>query len=229
MNIQPRLPRETAREYALRNIKHNIITLALEPGCLVSENELSAALGVSRTPIREVLSELSKASLIEVLPQKGSRVALIDYELVEESQFLRSVLERAIVALACQGADALDFRAVAENVKLQRFYLENHAPERLIELDDAFHGALFALCGKSRTYELQRGITTHFDRVRRMSLQSVADTHIVEDHEALLTAIRRGDTAAAQDVLTQHLSRFRIDEAPLRETYPNYFNQTSGR
>jgi DNA-binding GntR family transcriptional regulator len=191
----------------------------------VSENELSWALGVSRTPIREALSELSKAGLIEVLPQKGSRVALIDYALVEEAQFLRSVLEEAVVALACERAAALDFEAIGENVKLQRFYLENHIPERLIALDDAFHAALFALCGKSRIYELQRGLTVHFDRVRLMSLQTVPDTHIVEDHEALLAFIQKGDAPAAARRMKKHLSRFRIDEAPLRERHPKFFKE----
>ena len=52
MTITERYARETARDYALRMLKRNIASLELAPGAMLSENELSAALGLSRTPIR---------------------------------------------------------------------------------------------------------------------------------------------------------------------------------
>lgn len=50
MRLLARRMRETGREYALRNLKDNIIHLELKPGSMVSENELVAQMGVSRTP-----------------------------------------------------------------------------------------------------------------------------------------------------------------------------------
>ena len=55
MIVPRRSPGETGREYALRTIKDNIIRLDLAPGSTVSENELAADLGLSRTPVREAL------------------------------------------------------------------------------------------------------------------------------------------------------------------------------
>ena len=130
MNITERYARETARDYALRMLKRNIASLALKPGCMLSENELSSALGLSRTPIREALIELSKIRIVEILPQRGSRIALIDFGMVEESRFLRLVLETAIVELACGQAPTLDFSVAEANVKLQRYSLENRLPEK---------------------------------------------------------------------------------------------------
>ena len=63
MQIEPRQGRETAREYALRQLKENIISLQLEPGSMVSENEMAAQLGISRTPVREALIELSRVNI----------------------------------------------------------------------------------------------------------------------------------------------------------------------
>ena len=62
MRLLQRLPRETGRDYALRSIKENIISLDLAPGSSISENELASELGLSRTPIREALIELAKKS-----------------------------------------------------------------------------------------------------------------------------------------------------------------------
>ena len=84
MRLLARRMRETGREYALRNLKDNIIHLELKPGSMVSENELAAQMGLSRTPVREALMELSKVRLVDVYPQRGSAVALIDYDLVED-------------------------------------------------------------------------------------------------------------------------------------------------
>ncbi|MBE0601964.1 MAG: GntR family transcriptional regulator, partial [Firmicutes bacterium] len=52
MNISERYARETARDYALRMLKRNIASMDLEPGAMLSENEISAAMGLSRTPVR---------------------------------------------------------------------------------------------------------------------------------------------------------------------------------
>lgn len=104
MRILARRLRETGRDYALRNLKDNIIHLELKPGSMVSENELAAQMGLSRTPVREALMELSKVRLVDVYPQRGSAVALIDYDLVEEARFMRSVMECAVVELVCRMA-----------------------------------------------------------------------------------------------------------------------------
>ena len=85
MELLDRQPSENARSYALRVLLHNIITLELAPGSAVSENELSLVLKLSRTPVREALIELSKMGLVDIQPQRGSYIAKIDYELVEES------------------------------------------------------------------------------------------------------------------------------------------------
>ena len=93
MILKKRYSRETGREYVLRVLKDNIVRLELEPGSRISENELAAEIGVSRTPVREALIELSKSKIVEIYPQKGSYVSLIDWDLVEEAQFMRLTLE----------------------------------------------------------------------------------------------------------------------------------------
>ena len=123
MYLTERLPRETGRDYALRTLKDNIVRLALKPGSLVSENELAAEMGLSRTPVREALIELSKVKIVEIYPQRGSAIALIDCHMVEEARFMRRVLECAVIELDCMLADEKAIRMLQENVRLQQFYL----------------------------------------------------------------------------------------------------------
>ena len=223
MRLTERRPRETGRDYALRTIRDNIIHLELAPGGMVSENELAAEMGLSRTPVREALIELSKARIVEIYPQKGSAVSLIDVSLVEESRFMRKVLECAVVELACEKIDGEGLRRLQENVRLQNFYLENYFSETLMELDNQFHKTLFEIAEKPQVYALMDNMSIHFDRVRNMALSSVKNVKIVQDHEAITDAIAAGDAVKARALTEEHLGRYKIDVGELRAQYPDYF------
>ena len=225
MHLLERLPQETDRSYALRTIKENIIDLDLAPGSQISENELSAEMGLSRTPVREALLELSRVKIVKVVPQKKSTVALVDYDLVEEASFMRNVLECAVVELDCEMASPEGLRRLNENVKLQKFYLENDNAQMLMELDDQFHALLFGMAQKSRVYDLIQTLLVHFDRVRRMALVSVRDLKIVEDHELILTAIQKRDAEEAKRLMQMHLSRYKYDAEEIRKEYPQYIEK----
>lgn len=223
MKVLERLPRETGRDYALRTIKESIISLDLAPGSQISENELAAELGLSRTPVREALIDLSKVKIIEIYPQKKSVVSLIDYDMVEQSRFMRNLLECAVVELDCDMAQPEDLRRLKENVRLQNFYLDNFYPEDLMLLDNEFHGILFDIARKSQVFTLMQNISIHFDRVRSMALSSVKNLKIVQDHEEILDAIIRKDASAAHRLMDIHLNRYKIDAAEIRARYPQYF------
>lgn len=225
MNIAPRLPRESARDYALRVLRENIITLRLEPGSMVSENELAVQLGLSRTPVREALIEMSKTGIVEVFPQRGSMISKIDYDLVEEARFVRFVLENAVVELACEQATAEDHARLAENIHLQEYYLEHYAPDKLLELDNQFHKLLFAASKKSLSSQILDGLTTHFDRVRHMSLSTVSGRSLLEEHSSIAAAVQARDKEKARALMTKHLTRYTIDKEAIQKQYPQYFKE----
>jgi DNA-binding GntR family transcriptional regulator len=223
MNIVNRKPKESARDYAFRVIKDNIISLDLIPGSMASENELAAELGLSRTPVREALIELGKSKVVEIYPQKGIYISLIDTDLVEEDRFLRLVLETAMVKTACDMATNEDLAVLEENLKLQGFYLQNPAPNKLLKLDDKFHKLLFSICKKNRIHALMEGTSIHFDRVRSLSLVTIKDIKIVSDHQGILDAIRNKDHEVGEAIMTKHLSRYKVDDAQLHAAYPKYY------
>lgn len=223
MRIIDKSPVETAREYALRAIKENIISLDLEPGASISENEIANFLGVSRTPVRESIQELNKASVIEIYPQRGSYVTLIDEALVEEARFLRKVLDTAVIEKACELANNMDIIAMEENVSLQEFYLKNAVADKIYVLDNEFHKLIYSAAKKETIHSMRSNIMIHFDRVRSLSMMTVKDTKIVNDHRQMLEAIKSGDKETAKQLVEKHMSRYNIDEAAIKEKYPQYF------
>ena len=197
--------------------------LELEPGSRISENELASEIGVSRTPIREALIELSKSKIVKIYPQKGSYVSLIDWELVEEALFMRLTLEKAVVRLACQGIEEEKIQELEKNVKLQKFYIDNNEAGELLELDNQFHKELFAITNKIHIYRLMSVMMLHFDRLRTLRTKAVDQRYVIEDHLKILEAIRNKRPLEGEQVMERHLTRYIIDEKIVKEKYPQYF------
>ena len=223
MELTERYPHESGRDYAKRVIRDKIISLELEPGAVISDRELASWMNLSRTPVREALLDLAKVKIVEIYPQRGSVVAPIDYNLVEEAQFVRSVLEVAVVQLACERATQEQLEQLKENVALQEFYYQHGSSERLLEMDDEFHRLLFQIAGRMQAYEMMRSITVHFDRVRSLAVTAVKEHLWMSDHRNICEAVAAHDQETARQLMEKHLNRYKVDETALREQYPQYF------
>ncbi|MCR5120361.1 MAG: GntR family transcriptional regulator [Lachnospiraceae bacterium] len=223
MKIETKFPRENARDYALRIMKNNILSLDLKPGTVISENELATELGISRTPVREAIIELSKAYLIETYPQRGSFVSLIDPKMVEEARFIRRITDTAVIELACEQIDEKGIAVLEENVVLQEFYLSKGMTDKIFDLDNQFHKSIYDIAEKDIVYEIHSTLMLHFDRVRNLSVSTVKDFKVVGDHRNMLEAIKAGDKKTAVELVNKHLNRYQIDEKEIRSKRPEYF------
>ena len=218
-----RLPKESARDYAVRLIKYNIVNLHFAPGTLVSSAELAEEIGISRTPIREAMQELDKIGLVKIYPQAGSRVSPINYDDITESYNIRLALESGVVEQACEDLTPEDYPGFSALIQLQEHYLATGQYEKLLEQDHLFHRHLFVLTSRMLTYEILENLQCHFDRVRRLSLGTFTDDRLVADHRDLLEALKGRDKKSARRIITSHLSVYLEDEHLIKSKYPEYF------
>ena len=225
MKLPERLPRETGRDYALRVLKENIVNLEIAPGSQISENELTAALGISRAPIREALSELEKVKIVEIQPQKKTSVLLIDPVLVEEARFMRSTLEDAVIGEVCMQRTEQDLFRLEENLTLQDLAFRSNALDQVMIKDNEFHRYFFEISRKPEIYQLMQTLQIHFDRVRNLTLYTIIDRKILEEHKAIFRCIKERDAANARIRLRTHLERVQVDSSVVRKAYPQYFKQ----
>lgn len=225
MEILQRLPSENSRTYALRVLTHNIMSLELAPGSVVSENELSALLNVSRTPIREALIELSRMELVEIFPQRGSYITKIDYDLIEEARFMRLVLEKAVLELACQGISEEYIRKLELNLLLEEQHSDGSAAMEFQRLDNEFHQLIFEAVHRQRTYSVIRSQMVHFDRHRVLSLKTISCEKTIEDHRNILNAVKCHDSELACFLMERHLTRHLEERSELERRFPGYFTK----
>lgn len=223
MKITEQLPHESTRDYAYRVIHSNIVTAQLKPGTPISENEISAEIGLSRTPVREAFIELARSGLIQVTPQRKSRVALIDYNLIEDASFMRRSMETAIAAYICQNCQTLDFKDLEQNLAMQKKFIEKHNPHKFFELDNSFHETLFQMYHKEKCYRVVQGLSGHFDRVRNLSISIMENAKIYEEHRELVNALREGRSTDAVNLVQTHLTNYRKEKKELLKQFPEYF------
>lgn len=223
MELYTKMPKESARDYALRVLKGNIISLDLKPGTAISENELATEIGISRTPVREAIIELAKAYLIEIYPQRGSFVSLIDPKMVEEARFLRRVMDTAVIEDVCETCDEEGIRLLEENVELQEFYLSKGTPEKIFDLDNKFHRDIYVVAKKDIIYDIHSTLMIHFDRVRNLSVVTVKNYGIVGEHRAMLEAIKAKDKEEASRLVAKHLDHYHVDEKEIKSRRPEFF------
>lgn len=224
--VEPRKAGETARDYAYAVIRKNLADMTLEPGSTLNDMEIAARLGISRTPVREAINQLKgESEIIEIYPQRGMKVALIDGDVIRNVRLMRMLIEKEMVRRCCGQATSEDISWLEENLALQHFYYGRRELQKTIELDNRLHRKFYEIPGYDYIYRSTRGPMIHYDRVR--VLEAFYDTYqeSINDHAAMIRAIKERDPAEACRMIEIHLDRWLVNEQRLRAEYPHYFKK----
>ena len=206
MILYEKLDKETGKDYVYRVLKGNIMCLELKPGELLSEAELAKKLNVSRTPIREVLIKLKAEKLIEVKPQAGTYVSLIDWNLIEEAIFIRYNLEKEALKEACENFSEDILMEMEKCLFAQKLIAQKG--DNLIEfhnLDKEFHKLLFVGINKSNVWESICNISTHYNRMRLLAEMKSNKEFLVDQHITYLEIIKNKKSDIIEDVVSTHI------------------------
>ncbi|MBM4761653.1 GntR family transcriptional regulator [Bacillus sp. B15-48] len=219
---------QTRREYVYAYLFKNIIDLTLPPGSGLSEKEIGTILNVSRTPVREAMIQLVKDNLVEIVPQVGTYVSLIDPDIVEESRLMREILELAIGKLAAEKMDTRSILALEQNLHLQRLAISEGNHWDFLTYDDEFHAIIFRSLNMQRTWEVIDHLSGQYKRVRMMRLLTTEPASwemIAIEHENLFVALREKDVDQVEKRMKEHLTKgiYHLDE--FKFEHPDYFKK----
>jgi DNA-binding GntR family transcriptional regulator len=227
VSIIERGSQESTREYVYRFLKFNIMELKLIPGSALSEKDIAQLLGVSRTPVREAFIQLSQEYLLDILPQKGTYVSLIDIENVEESKFLRETIEKAVIAMACVEFPSDKLFELQSNIVLQELCIKEKNYLKFYELDEELHRTIFVGCKKARIWSMIQQMNTHYNRVRILNIGGGYDVPpVLKQHKELVLAIKEKDVELGIRTIDLHLNKVKFDIQDLCRDYAQYFKHT---
>ncbi|HPE26816.1 GntR family transcriptional regulator [Albidovulum sp.] len=189
------------------------------PGDRLVESELAERLGVSRTPVREALQRLETQSML-TRDGRSLIVASLDHNQLAELYVVRAELEGLAARLAAKHATEEEIRVLQDMIEEDRAHLGD--PDALSRANRRFHKQIH-LASHNRYLVQQLGLVHRSMALlatTSLAAEGRGETALAE-HEAIVTAIARGDEAAAQNALRAHISkafetRLKLDAASLR-------------
>jgi GntR family transcriptional regulator, rspAB operon transcriptional repressor len=208
-----------------RLLLRDIVRCVAKPGQPLSEKDVAASLGVSRTPVREAFLQLAEEGLLVISPQRGTAVARISTRQVRQAQVIREVLERAVLAVNCQNAEQAGPGELDTSLYWQRQAVARNDYAAFYEADEFFHAELARRSGLDEVGRVAGGARVHLNRVRWLSLPERGGVEAaIAQHLEIASAVSAGDTQRADEVLTAHL-RTVLDALPaIRQRFPGYFD-----
>jgi DNA-binding GntR family transcriptional regulator len=189
-------------------LRRAILQGELAPGTPVIEAELAQQLGSSRTPVREALRRLESEGLLEPRGLRGTVVRAVDRDEVECIFEVREALESLAARRAARRLSDDDLRALEADVAGMRAALDD--PEEMERHDTAFHDRILA---SARGEVLARTLSELRDQLITYRFLSLSDAdrrrQTVEEHEAILAALRARDAASAALRTAEHIAAAR--------------------
>lgn len=205
-------------------VRAEIIGLAMAPGSTITENTVSSRLGFSRTPVREALIRLSDEGLVEIKPQLGTKISLIDPASAFEALLIRLELEKMLARRAAGNIDADLRKRFRANLTIQRAAARARDYDAFFRADDTFHSLIAVGARMIRTPLVIDYVAVDLSRIRNMGIHVPGRTrHTVSEHVAIFEALDRGDAEEAQSCITQHLRTVHGGFEALRERHPTWF------
>ena len=193
------------RDLVLQRVRSEIVSGRSIPGTMYSVPALANDLGVSTTPVREALLELSRAGLLTPMRNRGFRVEAASLDDLNNVFALRDLLERyAMVAIAKKRiTDTDDLRARADQIAAA---VEKNDVETYIETDRAFHQALVA---RAENPLLTRSVMNLRDEMRLYGIDTPAgrerQLRSVDEHYQMIKLAETGDTEAIANLISRHI------------------------
>lgn len=199
--VRPRF--RTTTEFVEAALREAILSGVIPGGVPLRQEDLAAAFGVSRMPVREALRQLEARALVEFHPHRGAVVAEISAEDAADISAIRAAVEPAALRLSLPNLNEADF-VLAEELIGEMDAEED--PGRMGELNRRFHMTLYARAGRPRLLALAEQHLAAADRYLRFQFAALGYQHRSQDeHCALLAACRAGDIEAACEAVTRHV------------------------
>jgi DNA-binding GntR family transcriptional regulator len=214
MTIGPLAKTASLRETVTQILRAAIISGEMAPGEVYSAPVLGARFGVSATPVREAMVDLSREGLVQTLPNKGFRVTDINDAELDNIAALRMLIEPPTVREVTPRipADAIpDLRELAQAI------VDHATAGDLIaytEADRRFHQAILEYSANRRLVSLVSDLRS---QTRLYGLSQMVDRGTLAgsaaEHLELVDLIAACDAAGACSLMERHIGRVRAEWA----------------
>jgi DNA-binding GntR family transcriptional regulator len=194
------------RDQALLQLRKAIVVGDLEPGSVHSEQTIAAKLGLSRTPIREALLQLVGEGLIVFIPNRGARIVGLDPEHLAHVLQFRAAIEGCGASRMAANPNRQRMARLDAELKRQRAIIKNGEKLLWVEANADFHAILVESSENRLMIDAFGPLASHTKRLGyRMNNRAQRMRESLDEHSAIVDAIRRGDVDRSRTMAEEHL------------------------
>ena len=190
-------------------LKQDILSCVLRPGEMVIEANLAERYEMSKTPVREALSLLSKEGLVQTVPRRGTLITPITVTDIQHTYYLRMLLEPEAAALAAQRispAQLDQLRAIHE----ERAIADAPGSEILApQANLRFHVVVAEASGIPPLATMLTGVLEKVERFYNGHPSCIEPAHHNRNHAELIEVLEQHDHEGAKSLVTESVRRSR--------------------
>lgn len=205
--VETSAPSRGTRAESLRlQLADEIVRGQLAPGSALDEIELARRFNVSRTPVREAIRMLAASGLVEMRAHRAAVVARPNHETLIGMFEVMAELEALCAGYAAERMTAPERRAMENEHEKLRVLIQSGDPQRYHEVNEAFHGTIYAGSHNSYLAELTlmtRARVRPFRRAQFRIRGRLAKSHL--EHDRVVQAILRGERVMAAQAMYAHI------------------------
>jgi DNA-binding GntR family transcriptional regulator len=194
-----------------QSILHAVVEHRLPPGAKLTEEQLGAIFGASRTTVRSALQALAHDHIVTLAPHRSAFVSSPTIETARDIFAGRKLVEAAIAREAARRIDAAQVAELRALLSTERAALNRGDRPAAIRLSGAFHIAVAATCGEGVLTAFLRSLISRSSLVIALYGRSHASACGHDEHIALVSALGNREAESAARLMSDHLDHIFSD------------------
>jgi DNA-binding GntR family transcriptional regulator len=200
------IQRRYLHEEVADRLRELILSGELEPKSRVNELELCESFGTSRTPLREAIKILSTEGLLELLPNRGARVATLAASEISDMIEVVAGLEAVAAELACLRASEDEIDAIAADTDAMVFAWEQQDEVKYFALNRAIHEAVMTASQNTTLRAIYLSLSSRIQRMRYTAHKTPQQwARAVNEHREMVVCLKSRNGEALALVMKQHI------------------------
>lgn len=204
--IAPTLNHATLSQQVYDTLRRQILDDVFPPNTPLPEEGVAARLNVSRAPVREALRRLAADGLVTLTPRQGAVVSSLTPQQFLDAYRVREALEALAIRLAVPRLTPADLRQLDDYHEAMLRHAAAGDADAFFANNAAFHALLVDRSGNEQLRGMYHPL---MDQMRRYFSPSLGlrggMERSIEEHRAILEAVRAGDGEMAARLLSDHI------------------------
>jgi DNA-binding GntR family transcriptional regulator len=183
-----------------------ILSGELEPRSRINEIELCELFGTSRTPLREAIKILSTEGLLELLPNRGAHVAVLNGAEIDDMIQVIAGLEVVASELACERITDEEVSAISEDTNSMVEAWKVRDESRYFMLNRAVHEAMMSASGNETLKTIYASLSSRIQRMRYTAHKTDAQwKQAVEEHSEMVVLLKARKGEELAQLMKRHI------------------------